>query len=93
MKIIGITLNLIVAIVIIGLVSGFSSLARRPFTTILFFGFDVQRLFARWGLTSLGWIIGMVLFIATVLTLLAFIAWVYNKSRKIISSYRGKNAK
>ena len=88
MKIINLVFSMIFMVLIIGLVSGFSNLARRPVTTILFFGFDVQRMLAGWRLGGLSWVIGIAITIAIWLTVLSFIAWVYKKAKEILGRYK-----
>jgi len=77
-------------LVIVGLVSGFDRLWSNPVVVLFMFGFNVQAMFAGWGSPALGWMIGIPIFVVTILMLLAFGAWLFNWVRDIIASYRRK---
>ena len=74
-------------VLIVGLVSGFGRFWANPVRVLFFFGFDVARMFSRWGRPGLGWLIGMIIFVATLAGIFAIFArlviWFRGRKRDI----------
>ncbi len=66
----------------------FSDLLTSPIITVLLFGFYVKDMFVAWRLDSLGWLLCFVIELVIVLVVLSFAAFVYRRTRRIISSFR-----
>jgi len=78
----------VILLVIAGVIAG-EDLARRPFTTIFIrLGRQVQQVFAGWGVSAIGWIFAIVIYLVVWLSLLALLAWIIRRTRRTFRSFK-----
>ena len=80
--------QIVLVCIILAVLGIFGAAVNNPVITFFTLGWYVKNFFVHWHLSSLGWVLFVAVELYVVFITVGFFSWIYNKSRKIIRSFK-----